>query len=176
MKRVIIVGGNGSGKTTFAYKLATITQLPLLHTDSIYWKDNWKCVSREEFDKIMQAELEKEEWIIDGNNIRSVSQRLKVCDKVFYFDFPSIVCLWGVIYRCIRNYGKSRADMGGYCPERLDFNFYKQVVLFNRRNRKKLYTMIEEAKNVDCIVFKSRRQVNKFLDKQFKEEEKCFIS
>ena len=82
----------------------------------------------------------------------------------------------GGIYRCIRNYDKSRADMGGYCPERLDFNFYKQVVLFNRRNRKKLYTMIEEAKNVDCIVFKSRRQVNKFLDKQFKEEEKCFIS
>ena len=165
MKRVIIIGGNGSGKTTFAYELARKTNLPLLHTDSIYWRDNWEHVSRTEFDEIMRAELEKKDWIIDGNNIRSIPERLKVCDTVFFFDFPSFVCLWGVLSRCIKNYGKSRSDMGGHCPERLDFNFYKQVLLFNRRNRKRLYVMIKEAKNVDCIVFKNRKQVKQFLRK-----------
>lgn len=166
MKRVIIIGGNGSGKTTFAYKLAEQTKLPLVHTDSIYWRDNWESVSRHEFDEILQVELDKDEWIIDGNNIRSIPERLKVCDTVFYFDFPSFVCLWGVISRCIKNYGKSRSDMGGYCPERFNFQFYKQVLLFNRRNRKKLYAMIKEAKHVECIVFKSRRQVKRYLEGQ----------
>ncbi len=165
MRRVIVIGGNGSGKTTFAYELAKKTNLPLIHTDSIYWRDNWKSVSRTEFDEIMRAELKKEEWIIDGNNIRSISERLKVCDTVFFFDFPSIVCLWGVISRCIKNYGKSRSDMGGYCPERLDFNFYKQVLLFNKRNRKRIYNMIEETKSMDCIVFKNRKQVKQYLRK-----------
>ena len=166
MKRVIIIGGNGSGKTTFAYKLAEQTKLPLVHTDSIYWRDNWESVSRHEFDEILQVELDKDEWIIDGNNIRSIPERLKVCDTVFYFDFPSFVCLWGVISRCIKNYGKSRSDMGGYCPEQFNFQFYKQVLLFNRRNRKKLYAMIKEAKHVECIVFKSRRQVKRYLEGQ----------
>lgn len=164
MKRVIIIGGNGSGKTTFAYKLAEQTKLPLVHTDSIYWRDNWESVSRHEFDEILQVELDKDEWIIDGNNIRSIPERLKVCDTVFYFDFPSFMCLWGVFSRCIKNYGKSRSDMGGYCPERLDFSFYKQVLLFNRRNGKKLYAMINEAKHLECIVFKSRRQVKRYLE------------
>lgn len=165
MKKVIIIGGNGSGKTTFAYKLAEKTKLPLVHTDSIYWQDNWKSVSREEFDGILRKELKKEEWIIDGNNIRSIPERLEVCDTVFYFDFPSFVCLWGVVSRCVKNYGKSRSDMGGYCPERLGFNFYKQVLFFNRRNRKRLYAMIEEAKHAECVVFKNRRQVAEYLDK-----------
>lgn len=163
MKRVIIIGGNGSGKTTFAYKLAEKIQLPLVHTDSIYWQDNWKSVSKEKFDEILQTELNKDDWIIDGNNIRSIPERIKACDTVFYFDFPSLVCLWGVFSRCVKNYGKSRSDIGGYCPERVDFRFYKQALLFNRRNRKKLYSMIEEAKHVECIIFKSRRYVNKYL-------------
>ena len=163
MKRVIIIGGNGSGKTTFAYKLAEMTGFPLIHTDAIYWKNHWESVSREEFDEIMQEELKKEEWIVDGNNIRTIPQRLELCDTVFYFDFPSLICLWGVFSRCIKNYGKSRPDMGGYCPERIDFHFYKQVLSFNRRNRKKLYAMIKEAQDVKCIVFKNRRQVKRYL-------------
>ena len=137
-------------------------QLPLIHIDSIYWQDNWKSVSKEKFDEILQTELSKDEWIIDGNNIRSIPERIKDCDTVFYFDFPSLACLWGVFSRCIKNYGESRSDMGGYCPEHVDFRFYKQVLLFNRRNRKKLYSMIEEAKHVECIIFKSRRDVNEY--------------
>ena len=59
--------------------------------------------------------------------------------------------------------------MGGYCPERIDFHFYKQVLSFNRRNRKKLYAMIEEARDVNCIVFKKRRQVKRYLREQVGE-------
>ena len=59
--------------------------------------------------------------------------------------------------------------MGGYCPERINFHFYKQVLSFNRRNRKKLYAMIEEAQDVNCIVFKNRTQVKRYLKEQVGE-------
>jgi len=42
MERVLIIGGNGCGKTTLAQKLASKLELPLIHLDVLYWRDNWK--------------------------------------------------------------------------------------------------------------------------------------
>ena len=38
MERILIIGGNGAGKTTFAKALAEKTQLPLVHLDALYWR------------------------------------------------------------------------------------------------------------------------------------------
>jgi len=59
MKRILIIGNAGSGKTTFAKKLAEKTGLPLIHLDRLYWCGNWEHLSRGEFDDILQKELEK---------------------------------------------------------------------------------------------------------------------
>jgi len=64
MERVLIIGGNGSGKTTFAKALAEKTGLPLVHLDSLYWKDNWESVGREVFDARLEQELNKPKWIL----------------------------------------------------------------------------------------------------------------
>lgn len=38
MKRVMIYGGSGSGKSWLTQKLGYITGLPVVHIDSMYWK------------------------------------------------------------------------------------------------------------------------------------------
>ena len=96
MKRILIIGNAGSGKTTFGIKLAQKTGIPLVHLDKIYWSGNWEHIEKNEFDNILQKELEKPEWIIDGNFNRTLPHRLKYCDTVFYFDVPIITCIWGV--------------------------------------------------------------------------------
>ncbi|WP_321025720.1 EutP/PduV family microcompartment system protein [Hungatella effluvii] len=47
MERILIIGGNGCGKTTLSNKLANKLSLPLTHLDALYWNDNWKPVSDE---------------------------------------------------------------------------------------------------------------------------------
>ena len=113
MKRILIIGNAGSGKTTFAKKLSEKTGINLVHLDKMFWTGNWECVERNKFDEALQNELEKPEWIIDGNFNRTLTHRLKYCDTVFYFDIPTITCLWGVTKRVIESYGKTRDDMGG---------------------------------------------------------------
>lgn len=167
MKRILIIGNAGSGKTTFAKALAKKTHLPLIHLDKLFWCGEWEHLSRDEFDATLQKELEKSEWIIDGNFSRTIPHRLKYCDTVFYFDLPTITCLWGSTVRVVKNYGKSRDDMGGNCPEYFDkqkASLYKAIFSFNRTHRKKYRKLLREQKNINVVIFKSRKQAYSYLN------------
>lgn len=163
MEKVLIIGGNGSGKTTFAKELAKKTGLPLVHLDSLYWKEHWESVGREVFDARLQQELIKPKWILDGNMNRTLPHRLQYCDTVFYLDFSSFACLIGVISRTIKFYGKTRPDMGPNCPEKISLGFYKEAFLYNKKFRKKYYGFMKEHPEIKWIVLRNRQQVKQYL-------------
>lgn len=165
MERILIIGGNGCGKTTFAKALSIKLQLPLVHLDALYWRDHWQTTPNDEFDALLLREVTKPKWILDGNMTRTLPFRLNYCDTVIYMDFPRLPCLCGAIKRVIKNYGESRPDMGGYCPERFDFPFLRTVWNFNKSNRKRYYDLLSHADNVNVILLKNRKQVNAFLQK-----------
>lgn len=53
MKKIIIIGCPGFGKTTFAEKLQRVTNLPLYYLDAIWHKPDRTHISREEYDKVL---------------------------------------------------------------------------------------------------------------------------
>ncbi len=166
MKRILVIGNAGSGKTTFALKLAQKTGIPLVHLDKIYWSGDWEHIAKNEFDNILQEELEKAEWIIDGNFNRTLPHRLKYCDTVFYFDVPIITCIWGVTKRILKSYGKTRNDMGGNCPEYFDkqkLTLYRNVIQFKKQHSKEYNHMLNSIKGIEIIRFKNRHQAKLFL-------------
>ena len=165
MERILIIGCPGAGKSTFARQLAEKTKLPLIHLDRLFWCGNWEHRSREEFDKLLQAELEKPQWIIDGNFDRTLPHRLKYCDRVFFLDLSTRVCLWGVTKRVLESHGKTRPDMGGNCPERFDRHkkeLYKSVMTF-RRTRRDHHLQLLKDSHAEVTIFRSRRQIKQFL-------------
>ena len=166
MKKVIVIGGNGSGKSTMSVELARITGLPLTHLDKLYWTGDWCARSHEEFDALLISELEKDSWILDGTMRRTLPLRLNYCDTVIYLDFSGIRCFFGTLGRVLKNRGKVRADMGGNCREKLNkrsFSFIFGTLKFNKKNRKYIYSHLAEHKDVNVIILKNRRQVKKFL-------------
>ena len=164
MRKVLIIGGNGSGKTTMARQLAEITGLPLCHLDTLYWTDDWQPRERSEFITLLQAELEKEKWILDGNMRRTLPQRLPYCDTVIYLDFSGIRCFLGTLKRLVQNHGQSRPDMGGNCPERFDFEFLRCVWEFNKKHRKRYNEMLDSANGIKVIKLKNRKEASQFLE------------
>ena len=107
MKKVIVIGCPGSGKTTFAEKLNKITDIPLYYLDAIWHKPDKTHISREDFDRTISTVFAQPEWIIDGNYNRTIEMRLIQCDTVFLFDLPVEICLQGATDRL----GKERYDL-----------------------------------------------------------------
>ena len=163
MKRILIIGCGGAGKSTLARQLGEKLEIPVVHLDKLYWHPGWVESSKEEIDAKIMAEMEKPCWIIDGNYNRTIPMRLKYCDTVIYLDFSRMACVLGVLKRVITTYGKVRPDMGEGCPERFDWEFMKWIWGFNKKNREKYYRMLNEAEGVETVVLKNRRMVKRFL-------------
>ena len=163
MERVMIIGCGGAGKSTLARQLGEKTGLPVVHLDKLFWRPGWVSISQTEYDVLHRQELAKERWIIDGNFDRTIPERLARCDTVIYLDFSRLACLLGVCKRILTTYGTVRPDMGEGCPERFDWEFLCWVWNFNKNKRARNYHLLSEVEEVDIIILKNRRQVERYL-------------
>lgn len=163
MERIILLGCGGAGKSTMARAMGEKTGLPVVHLDQIFWRENWQSISKEEFDRLLQLELEKPRWIIDGDYGRTLPHRLKYCDTAIFLDYPRWQCVLGVVKRIVTTYGRSRPDMAPGCRERLDWEFLTWVWNWRKNKRQNLLDALAEAEGVRVIILKNRRQGRKFL-------------
>lgn len=169
MKRVIVIGCPGSGKTTFAEKLRDKTGIPLFYLDAIWHKPDRTHISREEYDKRLSEILALDFWIIDGNYSRTVERRLEACDTVFLFDLPVEVCLDGAISRL----GKERYDVPWIDTE-LDPKFKQEIEDFPNKNLPAIYTLLKKHQDGKSItVFRSREEADRVIDSI--ESEKFYV-
>ena len=159
MKKAIIIGCPGSGKTTFAEKLAKATSLPLYYLDAIWHKPDRTHISREDFDTRLSELFAEDIWIIDGNYSRTLEARLKECDTVFLFDLPVEECLSGATERL----GRGRYDMPWIDTE-LDPRLKNEIEEFPSKNLPVIYGLLEKYKeNKSIVIFKSRVQADEYL-------------
>ena len=159
MKRIIVIGCPGSGKTTFAEKLRDLTGLPLYYLDAIWHRADRMHISREEFDARLGEILSEERWIIDGNYSRTAERRIAAADTVFLFDLPLETCLAGAVARL----GKKRPDMP-WIDETLAPALKQEIESFREVNLPPLLALLEaygEGKRI--VIFKSRAEADGYL-------------
>ena len=162
MKKIIVIGCPGSGKTTFALKLRDKIGLPLFHLDAIWHKPDRTHISRDEYDSRLAEIMALDEWIIDGNYSRTIESRVSACDTVVLFDLPVEVCLDGATSRL----GKERYDMPWIDIE-LDPKLKQEIEAFPSKNLPTIYSLIDQYKDgKTVVVFKSREQADAFLNKE----------
>ena len=158
VKRIIVIGCPGSGKSRFARALHAETGIPLIHLDMLYWNADKTTVEKSLFLERLSEALDGETWIIDGNYISTMERRLSACDTVFFFDYPTELCLRGVRERR----GVARTDMPWIETED-DAEFIEYVKAFNESQRPEIISLLERCSDKSITVFKSREQTDAYL-------------
>ena len=159
MKKVIVIGCPGSGKSTVSRALHNKTGIPLYHLDMMYWNADKTTVEKSVFLERLSAVLEKDEWIIDGNYGSTMELRMAVCDTVIFLDYPLDVCLDGIKERR----GKPRSDMPWIETEE-DAEFIEFIKNYNEQQKPKVLELLEKYSDKNIIIFKSREQADAFLN------------
>lgn len=164
--KIAIIGNAGSGKSTLAQKLHTITNLPIYYLDQYFWKPGWVKTDPDEYKKIHDAICDKQEWIIDGINLRVMEYRIQRADVIIFLDLPRYVCIWRIFKRTIQNYGKETSSSAKGCPERFNgafFKFLKWVWNFKHEYPAKIREILTRYPEKKIYIFKSQRDVDAFM-------------
>lgn len=165
MRRVLIIGNSGAGKSTAARRVAAALSLPLHHLDQLFWMPGWQMRPREQFDARLAELLARPAWVVDGNYSRTLVVRLEAADSVLWLDFGTLTCVAGVLGRWAGWHGRQRPDMGLGCPEKIDWDFLWYVLRWRSRHRGLLTETLAAASRRGVVVhrFRRRRALEGFL-------------
>lgn len=158
MKRIVVTGCPGSGKSVFALKLHEKTGLPLYHLDNVWWKPDRTHVTRGEFDAALAEILQADEWIIDGSYSRTFEPRFAACDTVILLDYDTDVCLQGITERV----GKDRPDIP-WTEQELDPELVELVRTYKERNGPVLSDLFRRYADRTIRIFHDREEADAWL-------------
>ena len=165
MRRVLVIGSGGAGKSTFAARLGERTGLPVIHLDALYWRAGWRETPREEWAARVDELIAGDAWIMDGNYGGTLERRLAACDTVVFLDFPRALCLWRMIKRRALFRGRSRPDVAEGCRERLTWEFARWIWTYPRERRPGVLKRLSELREgQSAFVLRSPREARRFLE------------
>jgi adenylate kinase family enzyme len=84
MKKVLVIGSGGAGKSVFARQLGQVLNIDVVHLDALYWHPGWAETPRAEWRKVIEGLVRRDAWIIDGNYSNTLDFRLEACDTVIF--------------------------------------------------------------------------------------------
>ena len=167
MQRVMITGGPGSGKSTLAQIMGERTGLPVYHMDHIHWTPGWVERAKEDKTPLALDIIAKDQWIFEGGNSATYSDRTARADTFIWLDLPVALRFKRVVWRTIRDSGKVRSDMAPDCPE----GFHSETLPFwlwiwrtRHTARAKLAAIAATPGHMTVHHLQNRSQVRQFID------------
>ena len=160
MKKIMVIGCPGSGKSTFSRALHALTGIQLFHLDKMNWNADRTTVEKAVFLERLTDVIKEDEWIIDGNYGSTIELRMKSCDTVIFLDYPLDICFDGIRSRK----GKERSDMPWIENEdEEDAEFIEFIKNYNSQSRPKVMALLEKYSDREIYIFSSRDEADGFL-------------
>lgn len=149
VRRVVILGRGGAGKSTLAVALGARTGLPVVELDSVFWRAGLTPTPADEWRRVQRELVARDAWILDGDlgPYDALDVRLARADTVVLLDFGLARCAWRALRRSREN-----------------LDFWRWLITYRRRERPRLLTAIREhAPGATLRVLRDPHAVAEFL-------------
>jgi adenylate kinase family enzyme len=102
MKRILVIGSTGVGKTTLAINLAQTLNLNHIELDSLFWGPDWTPTPKGQFKEKLALQMASNQWVIDGNYSFARELIWPQADTAVWLDYPLPIILWRLFRRTLR--------------------------------------------------------------------------
>lgn len=141
--RIRVRGVSGSGKTTFARRLAKILNIPAFELDELYWEPDWGEPPDERFFPRVQAVVDQDAWVLEGNYTRTRPITDPRTQTHIWLDFPFRVTTYRVVTRTLRR-GIKKEMLWGHSQEKLSNAFSRDsIILWSIKHHKACHLQAE---------------------------------
>ena len=177
MQRVSVVGTTGSGKSTFAERLAHVINAQAIHLDDLMWLPNWQKRDDEEYTALLTRALQEERWVVDGNTRKSRALVWNNADTVIWLNYPFWVNFTRLLLRTLQRI-RDKTEIFPGCQESFKTQFFSRDSLLlwffhTYWRRKKEYRKLFESQqfpHLRVIVIEKPRQAQQWLAALTEEE------
>ena len=163
MKRIVILGSSGTGKSTLANELSSILGIKAYHLDRLFWLSGWIKKDPETRIDILQNLVREKQWIIEGNYPNLSDFYLPVADTIIFTDLSTFPCLLRIIRRHYRGNGHTRRDIPLGCTDRLTVQQMMKVTTFPLNERRVINQKLRFCKSKRIFRLRTNNEVDDFL-------------
>ena len=143
MRRVLVIGSPGAGKTTLSTRLAARLGVPVHYLDLHHWEPGWKYRDSAQAREAVYAIAETPEWVMDGNFAETFDLRMPRADTLLWLDYPRATCIRRILARTIKDYGTQKPDLPEGCAEKFDASLLRFTWSFPKESRPLIVTGLE---------------------------------
>jgi len=174
MKRIVIIGTTGSGKTTLAKTLAAKLGLVHIDLDDFHWLPGWKERPREDFRRLLIEAARVEKWAVAGNyKNQAMDITWPAADTLIWLDMPFWINFWRLLERTVRRaYTGEMICNGNTEPFFKQFYSKDSLLLWflktwpkNRKMYNEVFANPQSYPHLTLVRLRSYRQIREFLDK-----------
>jgi adenylate kinase family enzyme len=164
--RIMIFGRSGSGKSTFSLKLSEKLNIPLYHLDKYFYIRNWEERDYQEFLSLHKELINQENWIIDGNIIKTYELRYKHADIAVHFCYPRYKAYWRIPKRRFWASKDLRIDdRAEGCPETIQWRLVKYIWNYENRVKEQVAELQKRYPHITLYTIRSNKELEQAMQK-----------
>jgi adenylate kinase family enzyme len=166
MRRIIVVGCQGSGKTSLSRNLGQKLALPVVHLDVLYWRPGWKPSDKPNFRARVTDAIAGDAWVVDGSfSGLAFDLTLARADTLVVIDRPRWLCQWRILLRSAFDRDKARPDLPEGCPEQFDWKLMREAWRYDTERAPVIEAeRMQYGADVPVVRLRRDRDIQGFLD------------